>query len=75
MNPALWEQLEAMAEKGTVTYDMRYPNGQAKIDLCEKLCKQKYTMFKGETGPGGSVVTYMITDAGREALAAYHAAE
>ena len=73
MTPALWEQLELMAEKGTVTYDMRYPNGQVKIDLCDNLCKQKYAMFKGETGPGGSVVSYGITDAGRSALAAHQA--
>jgi hypothetical protein len=74
MNAALWETLEELAAKGFYL-DERYNNfSRVNTQAYDTLCDLGYVAYNN-TGPGDSIHTYNITEAGKAALTAHQADE
>jgi DNA-binding PadR family transcriptional regulator len=69
MREELVTQLQALANTTRAMYDLRQDRNVPKVALCKELCTLKLASYQGETGPGGSMKIYAITEAGFEALA------
>lgn len=64
---ALRRHLERVSVTGEVTYDIRFSTDKEGLQACRDLSRLGYLSFT-ETGPGGSVEIYRLTDKGRAAL-------
>jgi DNA-binding PadR family transcriptional regulator len=69
MREELLTQLQVLSTTNRVLYDLRQDRNVQKVALCKELCTLKLASYQGETGPGGSLKIYAITEAGFEALA------
>ena len=69
MREELFTQLRALSMTNRAMYDLRQERNQQKVALCKELCSLNLASYQGETGPGGSLKIYTITEAGFEAIA------